>query len=243
MTRTLTPRTLATRTAALMGLTLLTACSSTLSEVNQAPGLTPVGAGLNTTHAALPVSLAPAESPRAYHSLWTDRRDNLFSDPRAMRIGDVVTVRIAIDDEASLDNQSTRSRNSAAGIGLGFGFGVDGVGSSGNFGADVNSNSTTRGRGSVGRSEQIFVSVAAVVTNVLPNGNLLISGSQEVRVNYEMRVLTVAGLVRPRDISPNNTIRYDQIAEARISYGGAGRSTEVQQPGWGQQLFDRVTPF
>lgn len=236
-------RRFATRTLALIGLTALTACSSTLSEINQAPGLSPVGAGLNTAHAALPVSQAAVSEPRAYHSLWSDRRDNLFSDPRAMRAGDVVTVRIAIDDEASLDNQSTRSRNSGAGIGLGFGFGVNGVGSNGDFGVDVNSNSTSRGRGSVGRSERIVVSVAAVVTSVLPNGNLLISGSQEVRVNYEMRVLSVAGIARPRDISPNNSIRYDQIAEARISYGGAGRSTEVQQPGWGQQLFDRVTPF
>lgn len=231
------------RSFALLGLTALTACSSTLSEINQAPGLTPVGAGLTTAHAALPVSQGAAREPGAYHSLWNDRRENLFADSRAMSVGDVITVNIAIDDEATLDNESRRSRDSGVGFGLGFGFGVDGVGTSGDFGADLSTNSQSRGRGSVGRSERIAVSVAAVVTNVLPNGNLLISGSQEVRVNYEMRVLSVAGIVRPRDISPRNTIRYDQIAEARISYGGAGRSTEVQQPGWGQQLFDRVTPF
>ncbi|WP_372424633.1 flagellar basal body L-ring protein FlgH [Salinarimonas chemoclinalis] len=243
MTRRLPVRSALTRTAALLGITALTACSSTLSDINQAPGLTPVGAGLTTAHAALPVSTSPAEGPRAYHSLWSERRENLFSDSRAMRVGDVVTVHITIDDEATLDNESSRSRDSGAGFGLGFGFGVDGVGTSGDFGADLSANTRSRGRGSVGRSERVVVSVAAVVTQVLPNGNLLISGSQEVRVNYEVRVISVAGIARPRDISPRNTIRYDQIAEARISYGGAGRTTEVQQPGWGQQLYDRVSPF
>ena len=87
------------------------------------------------------------------------------------------------------------------------------------------------------------MSVAAVVTRVLPNGNLVISGSQEVRVNYEMRQLTVAGIVNPLDISKNNTVAYDRIAEARISYGGRGRQTDFQQPAWGQQVYDAVTPF
>ena len=87
------------------------------------------------------------------------------------------------------------------------------------------------------------MSVAAVVTDVLPNGNLIVSGSQEVRVNYELRVLNIAGIVRPRDISKDNTIAYNKIAEARISYGGRGRIMEVQQPAWGQQLFDRFKPL
>ena len=87
------------------------------------------------------------------------------------------------------------------------------------------------------------MSVAAVVTEILPNGNLVINGSQEVRVNYDMRVLNVTGIVRPRDITGNNVVAYDKIAEARISYGGRGRAMEVQQPAWGQQVFDKVTPF
>ena len=87
------------------------------------------------------------------------------------------------------------------------------------------------------------MSVGAVVTDVLPNGNLIVSGSQEVRVNYELRVLNIAGIVRPRDISKENTIAYNKIAEARISYGGRGRMMEVQQPGWGQQIFDRFRPL
>ena len=102
---------------------------------------------------------------------------------------------------------------------------------------------SNQGQGTIDRSEQIQVSVAAVVTEVLSNGNLVISGSQEVRVNYELRQLTVAGIVRPSDISHNNTVSYDHIAEARISYGGRGRLSDVQQPAWGQQIYDAVRPF
>ena len=108
---------------------------------------------------------------------------------------------------------------------------------------DLSSSASSQGTGNIDRSEQIQVSVAAVVTRVLPNGNLVISGSQEVRVNYELRQLTVAGIVNPLDISLNNTVAYDRIAEARISYGGRGRQTDFQQPAWGQQVYDAVRPF
>ena len=107
----------------------------------------------------------------------------------------------------------------------------------------LSTESTTHGQGNIDRSEQIQVSVAAVVTRVLPNGNLVISGSQEVRVNYELRQLTVAGIVNPLDISLNNSVAYDRIAEARIAYGGRGRSNDFQQPAWGQQIYDAVRPF
>jgi flagellar L-ring protein precursor FlgH len=107
----------------------------------------------------------------------------------------------------------------------------------------VDSATKTNGAGATSRSEDMVLNVAAVVTDVLPNGNLLISGSQEVRVNYELRVLTIAGIVRPQDIGPENTISYERIAEARISYGGRGRLSEVQQPAWGHQVVDQVLPF
>ncbi|MGH6860266.1 MAG: flagellar basal body L-ring protein FlgH, partial [Phyllobacterium sp.] len=108
---------------------------------------------------------------------------------------------------------------------------------------DLNSDSRSKGEGKIERSEKIDLSVAAIVTNILPNGNLVIRGSQEIRVNNELRVLNVAGVVRPRDISGYNTISYEKIAEARISYGGRGRQTEVQQPPWGQQVLDAVSPI
>ena len=105
------------------------------------------------------------------------------------------------------------------------------------------SKSSANGQGTIDRSEKLQTSVAAVVTEVLPDGNLVVSGSQEVRVNFELRQLSVAGIIRPHDISKDNTIPYEKIAEARISYGGRGRLSEVQQPGWGQQLYDNFKPF
>ena len=105
------------------------------------------------------------------------------------------------------------------------------------------SSSSSNGQGTIDRSEKLRLSVAAIVNEVLPNGNVVISGSQEVRVNYELRILNIAGIVRPRDISPKNTISYDKIAEARVSYGGRGRLMEVQQPAYGQQIYDVVAPF
>ncbi|WP_292388806.1 flagellar basal body L-ring protein FlgH, partial [Mesorhizobium sp.] len=105
------------------------------------------------------------------------------------------------------------------------------------------SSTETNADGEINRSENLELNVAAVVTEVLPNGNLMIRGSQEVRVNYELRVLTIAGMVRPSDIGAENTIPYERIAEARISYGGRGRVSEVQQPAYGQQILDQVLPF
>ena len=166
-----------------------------------------------------------------------------------MKPGDVLTVRIQIDDRASLDNSINRSRDAESRVGLGlnydfassvspepFSLGLSGDG-------NVKSNTKTNGKGSIDRSENIRLSIAAVVIKVLPNGNLVISGSQEVRVNHELRVLKIAGIVRPQDVSGSNMIGYDKIAEARISYGGRGRVSDVQKPGWGQQLLDDLTPF
>lgn len=221
----------------------LAGCAADLAEIGREPGMTPVGAGLTAYHASLPAGSFPDQTRREFHSVWTDSREDLFRDSRAMKVGDVVTVRIRMNDEARLNNATGRSRDSAADLGFDFAAQFGGAGSSGGAGASVNSGSRSRGQGSIDRSERIDVNVAAVVTNVLPNGNMLISGSQEVRVNYELRILNVAGIVRPRDISAANTINYEKIAEARISYGGRGRTSEVLQPAWGQQVYDLVTPF
>jgi len=184
---------------------------------------------------------------RPGNSFWQDTSIDLFRDPRAMRVGDVVTVKISIRDKASFDNTSERSRDSKRNLNFDGAYELNypfakGKGD-GKIDANVNSGTSTKGQGAITRSESIELLVAAVVSDVLPNGNLIISGTQEVRVNFELRVLSVAGVVRPRDIATDNTISYDKIAEARISYGGRGRLTEVQQPGWGHQLVDILSPF
>lgn len=219
-------------------------CAGQLEDVGRAPTMTPVGYGLAAQPPAVyPINTFGPSEVKDYNSLWVNDRDDFFSDPRARKIGDVLTVQIAINDRANLDNTSDRSRTASVGIGgaLSAGWDDNSVDGDADFGADSGSSSV--GQGSIDRSEEIELSVAAVVTERLPNGNLVISGSQEVRVNYEMRILQVAGIVRPRDIGSGNMIDYDKIAEARISYGGRGRISEVQQPGWGQQVYDIITPF
>jgi flagellar L-ring protein precursor FlgH len=172
-----------------------------------------------------------------------DEGTDLYRDPRAQRVGDIVTVVISMQDKAKLDNKTDRSRDSQIKFGLDFLANIAGFGDSGQTTANLNSNTSTKGAGQIDRAEDIKLSIAAIVTGLLPNGDLIISGSQEVRVNAELRVLSVGGIVRPRDISRGNAISYEKIAEARISYGGRGRLTDMQQPGWGHQVYDSVAPF
>jgi flagellar L-ring protein precursor FlgH len=160
-----------------------------------------------------------------------------------MKVGDVITVVIMINDKATFGNTTGRSQTAQETMGFDYTFNQNNFSNKVNGLGDLNSSSSSNGQGSIDRSEKIQLAVAAVVTRVLPNGNLVISGSQEVRVNFELRLLQVAGIVRPRDINKDNTISYDKIAEARISYGGRGRLSEVQQPAWGQQIFDALKPF
>jgi flagellar L-ring protein precursor FlgH len=220
---------------------LVGGCAADPRDINQAPAMTSVGTGLTAPNVPGPLAAFPASAPRHPDSLWSTTTRSLYGDPRALHVGDTLTVEIKLDDRAELDNRSDRSRDSD--IGLDAGITVPSIGFETGIGASVGSDSGSTGRGSIARSEALDLSIAAVVTSVLPNGNLVISGSQEVRVNYEMRVLNIAGIVRPIDISKNNTIEYEKIAEARLAYGGAGRLSEVQQPAYGQQLYDLAVPF
>lgn len=227
-----------------LGAAMLTGCAGQLEDVGRAPEMSPVGYGLAVQQpAAYPLSTFGQGTVKDYNSLWASGRDNFFADPRAKKVGDVLTVTIQINDRANMDNSSDRRRTSDIGWGGTMDYDWDGIGHGGSGNLGVDSGSGSAGSGSIDRSEEIQLSVAAVVTDRLPNGNLVISGSQEMRVNFEMRILQIAGIVRPRDIQANNTIPYDKIAEARVSYGGRGRITEVQQPAWGQQIYDVVTPF
>ncbi len=221
----------------------LAGCATPVEEVGRPPQLSPVGYGVNTDpHSAYSYPSPPAQPTKRF-SLWDDRQAKFFTDPRALRAGDILTVDIKINDRARFRNESERKRTGSRSLGFGARFGWDGFSTAGSADGEISSETDSKGAGATERSETIQLSVAAVVTDVLVNGNLVITGSQEVLVNAEMRVLTISGIVRPSDIGANNTISYERIAEARISYGGRGRLTEVQQPGYGHQILDNVLPF
>lgn len=236
------------RIAALLTIAALTAgCAINPREIGREPELTPVGAGIVRPVVDIPTETRSVPAFYRQNSFWSDSAADLFKDQRARRVGDILTVRISISDEADLDNSSDRSRDATHDVGVNFDHDVNWRGwsssGSGTLGSGIETKSEHKGKGAIARSENIKVLVAAVVSEVLPNGNLIIHGSQEVRVNFELRVLSISGVVHPNDINSENTVSYERIAEARISYGGRGRLMEVQQPGWGQQIVDAVAPF
>jgi flagellar L-ring protein precursor FlgH len=232
---------------------LLSACNVTdrVMSIGATPELSQINNSVARQHQ--PVRMPMPRQQLVSHqpnSLWRPGSRAFFKDQRANQVGDILTVNIVIDDEATIENETERTRTGGEDAGLGSLLGYEGALSQILPEAVVNgslvkasSDSNYTGTGTVDRKETINLTVAAIVAQLLPNGNMVISGSQEVRVNYEKRVLTVSGVVRPEDISANNTIRHSQIAEARISYGGVGQLTDVQQPRYGQQLFDIVFPF
>ena len=233
----------------------LSACSTRLPEIGREPALSPMGSGLSSPAQAKASTLTSSQLTRAPRehgavttgSLWRESGGDLFKDPRARRVGDILTVTISMKDKASFDNSSKRSRDSSQGFGLDVNHAIDwkGLASSGSAKADsaLKSNTAQDGKGAIARSESIDLRLAAVVIGVLANGNLIIQGSQELRVNYELRVLTFTGVVNVVDIKADNTVAHDRIAEARMSYGGRGRIMEVQQPAWGHQIIDMISPF
>ena len=242
-------------TGALIALgTIASGCSSIdrLSQIGEQPKLTSIDnpttqPGYKPVQMPMPKPEVASYSP---NSLWRSGSRAFFKDQRAARVGDILTVAIDINDRAQTQNTTQRNRtNSASGgvtnfFGLenslvrAFPGGFDPANMIGTEGA-VNAN----GSGSVNRSERVNLTVAAVVTAVMPNGNLVIQGRQEVRTNREVRELTVAGIVRPEDISSANTIRHSQIAEARISYGGRGDISRMQATPAAQSLVERFSPF
>jgi len=193
---------------------------------------------------------AVEEVEKEQNSLWASNRQTFFKDQRANNIGDILTVMIDIKDQAALQNDTERRRTANENVGIDNLLGLEsqltkvlpeGVTGPELVGAD--SSSISRGSGSTEREEEVQMRLAATVTQILPNGNMLIQGRQEVRVNFEKRILELAGIIRPEDITTDNTISADKIAEARISYGGKGQITDVQQPRYGQQVYDILFPF
>ena len=213
---------------------------SSIEDPTRAPGYTPV-------HMPMPLPSLHDAQP---NSLWQVGGRAFFRDQRASRVGDILTVIVTINDQAQIQNETKRSRANADTVNLTSLMGFEGKLS--NFlpqGVkpsnlmDTGSTLSNDGKGSIARQDQISLRVAAEIVQILPNGNLVLQGKQQVNVNYDMRELTIRGVIRPMDISADNTITYDQIAEARIEYGGRGSIQDVQQPRYGEQLMDIIMPF
>lgn len=230
---------------------LLASCGN-LDQVGRAPDFTPLE-GTFQHHSLYATQMPESSDPDAptdASSLWTGETDSLLGDRRAATRGDILTVVIEIDDSAEISNTSGRSRSGSQSMGIPSLFGIPQrideslpEGASLADAVETSSNSTFTGNGKVSRKEKLTLRVAATVVEDLPNGVLRIEGQQEVRVNNELRELIVTGYVRPADISRQNEITYDKIAGARISYGGRGQISEVQQPRYGQQITDIILPF
>lgn len=232
----------------------LSACNALIrmSEIGDGPQVSQIQnptqkAGYQPVSMPMPNPVAP---PANANSLWRPGSRAFFKDQRAKDVGDILTVAVSINDSASFQTSLSRSRDSSESAGITglLGFegslnkvlpdAVDPANLVGTTGASTNTNT-----GATGRTESMTVNMAAVITQVLPNGNLVISGKQEIRVNYELRELSVQGIIRPEDISSSNSVTYDKIAEARIHYGGRGVASDVTQPRYGQQLMDVILPF
>jgi flagellar L-ring protein precursor FlgH len=227
----------------------LGACSTAVEAV-RGPELAPIGYPAALVPVQQAYLAAPEARPASANSLWRTGARTFFGDQRARRIGDILTVSIDIDDRAQTQNSTQRARSNDISGGITNFFGLENsLGRAFPAGFDpqnlvgLEGQSNAAGSGSVSRSEKVSLTIAAVVTDVMANGNMVIQGRQEVRTNREVRELTVAGIVRPEDISSANTIDHTQIAEARISYGGRGDISRVQATPAAQSLVERFSPF
>ncbi len=244
-------RRIALVSASLAVLSVATGCSSIdrLSQIGERPKLTEID-NPTTQPGYKPVQM-PMPKPEAVsyapNSLWRNGSRAFFKDQRAHQVGDLLTVTVSISDKANIENETQRSRTNKEDSGI-----TDFIGAKTITQANkilpgriltADSTASSDGKGSVQRQEALQTNVAAVVTQVLPNGNLVVEGKQEIRVNFEIRELIVAGIVRPEDIQSDNTIDSTKIAQARIAYGGRGQIMDVQQPRYGQQVMDVLLPF
>jgi len=238
----------------------LSACGK--DPFNQNPEVSPIGSmdPSSMPEAAFvsvpmpPPQIKPTASRAENASLWAPGNASFFADQRARNVGDLLTILIEIDDEASLRNASERSRQGGSAIGqpkfFGYGSQIDkilpGVGPEdlpSDDIVDIASHTSAKGYGTVNRNEKISMKVAALVIQKLPNGNFVIAGRQEVKVNQELRELRVAGIIRPEDIWMDNVIPYQKIAEARITYGGKGQLSRQTRSGYGEGALDIILPF
>lgn len=217
-----------------------------LSEVaSGGPKMDPITRPGPQTAVALPMPV-PTGERRGAGALWQPGSHAFFRDPRASKVGDIITVQISIADAAKMSNDTKRTRANTDTAGMTNMFGLEKLlpttMTAGSL-LDTNSNTSNEGTGTINRSESINLTLAALVTQILPNGNLVIGGHQQIKVNGEMRDLQISGIVRTEDVTSSNTVNLTQIAEARISYGGKGTMSDVQTPRWGSQVIDAVLPW
>lgn len=243
------------RGAAAIGAAFIGAGLSGCASINEAvngPELSPISNPAQVagpTRVSMPLP-APTADAAGSNSLWRTGAKSFFGDQRAKEIGDILTINIAIQDSAQLNNSTQRSRTTSEDAGiqalLGFEANIQKA-LPGDPSLDpaigFTSNSGSNGTGSVNRAETINLTVAAVIVDRLPNGNLVLAGSQEVMINHELRELLVSGVIRPEDVAADNTIEHTKIAEARISYGGRGDLSNVQRNRVGTRIYEKVAPF
>ena len=249
------------RLSALMGTVASIALVVSLGGCNTFSRLSEIGSGPQVSaienptqrQGYTPVSMPmpqPLPPPQNANSLWRTGSRAFFKDQRAKDVGDILTVSVSVNDTATLTTSLGRTRAETDTAGMSNLLGFEGsltkiLPSAVNAASLLNATSaaSTANSGTTGRTEQLTTSIAAVITQVLPNGNLVISGRQEMRVNFEMRELTIQGIIRPEDLSTSNSVTYDKIAEARIYYGGRGVASEVTQPRYGHEVLDILFPF
>jgi flagellar L-ring protein precursor FlgH len=223
-----------------------------ISNVGVSPELTNIE-NPNKTKDYKPISMPmpmPMRATRQPNSLWQEGSRAFFKDQRASEVGDIITVVVAIEDEAQLDNRTRQDRSANENLGVGGLFGLENLleavlpepQTPDNL-IDVDTSSANDGRGRINREETVNLRIAAVITQQLPNGNLVLFGRQEIRVNFEIREVVVGGIIRPQDIASANTVSYDQMAEARIAYGGRGQLNDLQQMRYGAEVLQILMPF
>ncbi len=246
-----------TMLALLVSLFIIEGCVGRLDHLGRAPSMSAPGAPQSPVPPISQERLALASygasretKPGSVGSLWSSSPTSLFGDRRARTLGDILTVVIEIDDRAEMKNRTDRSRDASEGLSVPNFFGLASLaenilpsGGTLDPAIDATSSSSNTGNGIIKRQDKLTLQVAATVVGILPNGHMVISGNQEVRVNHELRDLQVAGIIRPEDISRRNTITYEKIADARIVYGGRGVLSDVQQPRYGQKILDSILPY
>jgi flagellar L-ring protein precursor FlgH len=242
------------RVLACLALAIVVSACGTLhrvAELGQPPAMSPpADPTQDPRYRPLTMPTPDAQSaPAEVNSLWRQGARAFFRDQRAAQVGDIVTVLVNITDAADLQNKTATGRTGSQDMGMPHMFGVEGYLPSmlrdavaANL-VSVNSNGVSAGTAAIKRNETVTLRLAGVITQVLANGNLVVSARQEVRVNSELRELTVAGVIRSQDIASDNTVQHDRMAEARIAYGGRGQLTYAQSPRYGQQLLDTLLPF